>query len=183
MIQDGFASLYPAAAMECWVTHAKNHMTQRSLPLRLRFAVAMRGVLGIGSSIDKLKEGELGRYKHFIEFYKNVRHLVHGGKLHRACLPEIHEGLSVWQFTSEDGLEAYVNAIVFEHRVSSQLPQYTLADLCPDKEYIVSNDSGKECFRATGAELMCLGLGGNDHGNMLAYDPGDSWHYHLRAQE
>ena len=48
-IQDGYTLHYPTSTMECWVTHTVNHQTHRNLSLDLRFSVAMRGVLGIGS--------------------------------------------------------------------------------------------------------------------------------------
>jgi alpha-galactosidase len=181
-IQDGYALCYPSAGMECWVTHTVNHQTHRHLPLDLRFAAAMRGVLGIGSSLDALDEDELAEYAHWIAFYKRMRPLVLGGQLHRAAFPEIDDGLSVWQFTNDDGSEAYVNAIATTHIVGRQCPQYRLADLQAAATYAVSNAAGDCVLRATGAELMGQGLGGTDADQDLANKPGACWHYHLSIE-
>ena len=82
-IQEGFGLAYPARAMEAWVTHEHNHQTGRVLPLSLRFDVAMRGTLGIGTSLNELSEDELAEYARYIAFYKRIRPVVQGGRLFR----------------------------------------------------------------------------------------------------
>jgi alpha-galactosidase len=181
-IQDGYALAYPQETMECWVTHAHNHQTGRELPLRLRFAVAMRGVLGIGSSLDQLESGELADYRKWITFYKQIRHLVQGGRLHRAALPEIDDGLSVWQFTSEDGREAYVSVIMATYRMDSQGVMFHLGDLSPEATYLGTDETGAEQFTMTGAELMSLGLPALDPQEArLSGAPGQCRHLHLKT--
>ena len=179
-IQDGYSLTYPTSAMECWVTHTVNHQTHRNLSLDFRFAAAMRGVLGIGSSLEQLSDEELDAYRQWIAFYKNVRHLVQGGILHRAALPDIDDGLSVWQFTSHDASEAYVSAIHAGARVVANCHGYRLADLDPLATYEVRNHLGEDVVCATGSALMHIGLSGNDSGQDLAKHPGSNWHYHLK---
>jgi alpha-galactosidase len=179
-IQDGYALTFPAAGMECWVTHEKNHQTSRILSLPLRFTSAMRGVLGIGSHLNELSDQELAEYAEWITFYKSVRHLVQGGILHRAALPEEDQGLSVWQFTAKDASEAYVNAVIREHKLGTQTPYYRLANLQPKATYAIHNFKGEVVLKATGLELMSFGLSGNDSGEALATQQGSCWNYYLK---
>jgi alpha-galactosidase len=164
--------------MECWVTFEKNHQTQRVHSLRFRFAMAMRGVLGIGTDLSTLSEKECADYSRWIDFYKQVRHLVQGGILHRAALPEIDDGLSVWQFTARDGREAYLSVVFEDYRMDSQLVQYRLADLDPGTLFTGVDETGKEQIRAMGHELMAHGLPGiiADGGPLC---PGHARHLHL----
>jgi len=178
-IQDGFVQQFPTCTMESWVTHEENHQTHLRWNLPFRFASAMRGVLGIGSRLDKLEENELAEYAHWIDFYKKIRHLVTNGILYRTAHPNLHQGLSVWQFTAEDGSEAYVNAIVAKHTVATQMVPFRLADLQSTGLYNVYDDKGELAFQSTGAELMTLGLSGNDTGIPHAIHQGSAWHYHL----
>ncbi|GEM_PF-1652085 len=177
-IQDGFTLGYPQDTMECWVTFEKNHQTSRICSLDFRFAMAMRGVLGIGSDVSKLPPEEAERYRMWISFYKQIRHLVQGGRLHRAALPELDDELSVWQFTAPDGKEAYVSLVMRDYRLGSHLVQYRLADLDPDAMFVGVDEQGIERVRARGRELMAQGLPAviPDGGNLC---PGHVRHLHL----
>ena len=53
--------------------------------LSLRFDVAMRGGLGIGSSLNELDEAELAEYARYIAFYKRIRHVIQGCALSPAA--------------------------------------------------------------------------------------------------
>jgi alpha-galactosidase len=75
-IQEGFSLAYPARCMEAWVTHEHSLITQRTTSLALRFDVAMRGALGIGSSLNELNQTELAEYASYIAFYKRIRHVI-----------------------------------------------------------------------------------------------------------
>jgi alpha-galactosidase len=52
------------------------HVTRRVTTLNLRFDVAMRGALGIGSSLNELSEAELAEYVSHIAFYKRLRAVI-----------------------------------------------------------------------------------------------------------
>ena len=100
-IQEGFSLAYPARVMEAWVTHAQNHQTGRITPLSLRFDVAMRGALGIGSSLNQLDDAELAEYAKYIAFYKRIRHVVQEGRAYR--LERLEEfGASVVEYATAD---------------------------------------------------------------------------------
>ena len=83
-IQEGCSLAYPARCMEAWVTH--EHVTSPDrpiLPLSLRFDVAMRGGLGIGSNLNELNEAELAEYARYIAFYKRLPARGARGQLYR----------------------------------------------------------------------------------------------------
>ena len=156
-IQEGFSLAYPAQAMEAWVTHEHNHITQRVTPLSLRFDVAMRGVLGLGSSLNELSEWELRQYASYITFYKQIRPIVQGGRLYR--LQRLEEnGMSIIEYVLPDGSEAVYSLIVHQHQVGSFHPNPPLKGLQPGASYAVFNQHGHEIYRLTGYELMTLGL-------------------------
>jgi len=156
-IQEGFSLAYPARVMEAWVTHEHNHITQRVTPLALRFDVAMRGVLGIGSSLNELSEAELKQYASTIAFYKRIRHVIQGGLLYR--LQRLEEyGASVLQYVLADGREAVYSVVIHNHQVGSFRPNPPLKGLQTGAHYVVFDRRDNEIHRATGYELMTLGM-------------------------
>ncbi len=164
-IQDGFSLFYPPATMESWVTHERNHQTGRMIPLDVRFDVAMRGVLGIGTNLDALPADELEVYRRKIAFYKKIRHIVQGGRLYRlASLPT--DSASVWQIVSPDGEESVYSIAVVQALQGHHLPNYRLRNLLPDATYRITNESDDEIGRFSGAQLMTLGMPGDQrHGH------------------
>lgn len=156
-IQEGFSLAYPAQTMEAWVTHHHNHITQRLTPLSLRFDVAMRGVLGIGSSLNELSQSELAEYAQYIAFYKRIRHLVQGGRLYR--LQRLEEfGASIVQYVAENGQEAVYSLVVHDHQVGTFRPNPPLKGLRPGVTYTIRDWGDRELQQATGYQLMTLGL-------------------------
>ncbi|WP_165945279.1 alpha-galactosidase [Micromonospora sp. KC723] len=81
--QHGFSQLYPAAVMGAWVTDSPNPNTQRDMPLRYRFHVAMAGVLGIGADIGRWTPEELTEARSLIDAYKQIRRTVQHGRQYR----------------------------------------------------------------------------------------------------
>jgi alpha-galactosidase len=156
-IQEGFSLAYPARAMEAWVTHETNHITQRTTSLALRFDVAMRGVLGIGSSLNLLSEAELQQYASFIAFYKRIRPVVQRGRLYRLQRAEVN-GVSIWQYALPDGREAVYSQVMERYEVGSVPTAVPLLGLNSGATYTVLNRQGAEIHRASGYELMTLGL-------------------------
>jgi alpha-galactosidase len=174
-IQEGFSLAYPARCMEAWVTHEKNHITQRVTPLNLRFDVAMRGALGIGSSLNELSQAELAEYASFIQFYKMIRPVVQGGELYR--LERLEEfDASVIEYVLPDGSEAVYSEVLRDHQVGVFRPAALLKGLQSRLVYMVLDRSNTEVYRATGYELMVQGI----PPAMLDY-PGYSRTLYLRA--
>jgi alpha-galactosidase len=156
-IQEGFSLAYPSRCMEAWVTHGRNHITRRVTPLSLRFDVAMRGVLGIGSSLNELDEQELAEYARYIDFYKRIRHIIQDGDLYR--LQRLEEfGASAIQYLLPDGREAVYSLAVQEHPVGSLRPPAPLVGLHAGATYRLMDRDNHEVHRISGYELMTLGL-------------------------
>jgi alpha-galactosidase len=159
-IQDGFSLAYPARAMECWVTHEKNHQTGRITSLNLRFDAAMRGTLGIGASLDQLSEEELADYRRKIGFYKQLRPVVQEGDLYRLAVAA-RGGVSTWLFVTPDRTRAVYSTIVLEHPLGVYRAPAVLRGLKTGAVYRVSDEQQKEIGRYSGAQLMSLGLPGD----------------------
>ncbi|NUM47628.1 MAG: alpha-galactosidase [Anaerolineales bacterium] len=156
-IQEGYSLAYPARTMEAWVTHEHNHQTGRVLSLGLRFDVAMRGVLGIGSSLNQLSEAELAEYARYIAFYKRIRPVVQDGVQYR--LERLEEfGASVVEYVLPDGSEAVFSVVVREYLIGVARPAALLKGLRSAATYAILDRDEKEIYRATGYELMTLGL-------------------------
>lgn len=164
-IQEGCSLAYPARVMEAWVTHARNHQTGRISPLSLRFDVAMRGGLGIGSNLNELAEAELAEYAGYIAFYKRFRHVVQGGHLYR--LQRVEEwGASVIEYAAADRTEAVYSVAVLDHQQGWVRPPALLRGLDPAATYTVTDRHGAEVHRATGFELMTVGIPGDAYGGV-----------------
>jgi alpha-galactosidase len=156
-IQEGFSLAYPARCMEAWVTHEHNHITRRAASLGLRFDVAMRGALGIGSSLNELSEAELAEYASYIDFYKRIRHVIQEGQVYRLERLEEFEA-SVIECVLPDGREAVFSVALRDHQVGSFRPAAPLKGLTPQAIYQVTDRHRREVHRASGYELMTLGL-------------------------
>ncbi len=175
-IQEGYSLAYPARLMESWVTHAVNHLTHRLSPLGLRFDVAMRGALGIGSSLNELSDAELAEYASYIAFYKRIRPVVQNGDLYRLQNLSDH-GASVIEYCLSDGSEAVYSLAVREHGAGVHRPPAVLKGLKADVMYGAFDRQGAEVLRASCYELMTLGIA--DDGRQGA---GFSRTLHIRQQ-
>lgn len=156
-IQEGYSLAYPARCMEAWVTHERSHITQRITSLGLRFDVAMRGALGIGSSLNELSEAELAEYASYIAFYKRIRPVIQHGTLYRLERLEEFQA-SVVEYVQSDGRAAVYSEVIRDHQIGSFRPSALLQGLIPNVIYIVTDRRGVEVQRASGYELMTLGL-------------------------
>ena len=156
-IQEGFSLIYPARCMESWVTHEHSHITGRTVSLGLRFDVAMRGALGIGSSLNELDEEELAEYASYIDFYKRIRHVVQDGLLYRLERLEEFQA-SVIEYVLPDGSEAVYSEVVRDYPIGSFRPAALLKNLIPNRDYTVTDRQNHEIHHASGYELMTLGL-------------------------
>lgn len=156
-IQEGFSLAYPARCMEAWVTHTHNHQTQRVSPLGLRFDVAMRGALGIGSSLNELDEAELTEYAHYIAFYKRIRPIIQTGRLYRLERLEEFQA-SVMEYVLPDGSQAVYSEVLRDYPIGSFRPRAPLKGLRAASTYTVMNHLQQTLWQFTGYELMTLGL-------------------------
>lgn len=83
-IQDGYSLVHGAHTMSCWVTDCPNSMTGRTVPLELRFHVAMCGVLGIGGDIAAWSDEDLALARRLVGVYRRHRATIQRGDLHRS---------------------------------------------------------------------------------------------------
>jgi alpha-galactosidase len=108
-IQEGFSYPYMPRVMMCWVTDCPNFLTQRTVPLRYRFHVAMAGSLGIGGDLSRWTPQELEEARGFIATYKRVRSTIQNGLLYRLRSPRTGN-VTASQYLARDGSEAVVFA-------------------------------------------------------------------------
>jgi alpha-galactosidase len=149
-IQRGYSYLYPAGAMSCWATDSPNPITGREVPLRYRFHVAMAGTLGIGGDLTEWSEDDLAAAGRLVAEYKEVRHVVQHGALHRlAGTPGVTRSAVQYTLGDEVVILAY-NPYTLEERPPRRLRP---AGLDPDARYA---DAGGRVWH--GASLMHHGL-------------------------
>ncbi|NQX30057.1 alpha-galactosidase [Microbacteriaceae bacterium VKM Ac-2854] len=79
VIQDGFLRAYPAHVMSSWVSDDAGHRDRAAVSLGYRFAVAMAGVLGIGSDVLAWSAAEREEARERIAFYRDIREVLHHG--------------------------------------------------------------------------------------------------------
>ena len=160
-IQEGFSLAYPPRAMECWVTHESNHQTGMPALLPLRFHVAMRGALGIGSNLRELNEDECAEYHRFIAFYKRVRPVIQNGDLYR--LERLEQfGRSIWQYVTPDGNASVYALAIRDTMIGLRLLPPPLRGLDPKASYRLFDVDGQLVMTASGLELMVQGIPGDD---------------------
>ncbi len=159
-IQEGYSLAYPARAMETWVTHEKNHQTGRILDLSTRFDVAMRGAMGIGSSLNELDDSELKEYARYIAFYKKIRHVVQDGDLYRLMRLE-EAGATAVLYVLPDGSEAVYSVAVKDHVLGYYRTPPLLRGLNARATYRITDVNNAEIARLSGYELMSQGIPGD----------------------
>ncbi len=174
-IQEGFSLAYPARVMESWVTHERNHQTYRVSTAATRFDVAMRGALGIGSSLNQLSEEELREYAAYIAFYKRLRHIVQGGRLYRLQRLEKYQA-SVIEYVLPDASEAVYSVVTRDYQIGWTRPPAPLKGLDPRGIYVAFDRDNQPLLQATGFDLMTFGIPMTSFGR-----PGDSRTLHLRG--
>jgi alpha-galactosidase len=99
-IQHGLSQLHPARVASAWVTDSPNVVTGRVTPLKFRFVSAMAGLLGLGGNLVEWSDAELDEARGLVARYKELRHVVQHGELHRLRPPG--EGLTAVQFVRGD---------------------------------------------------------------------------------
>ena len=129
-IQAGYALVYPALTMACWVTDVPNFLTGRAIPLDFRFHCAMRGVLGIGGDLRVLDSEALQRHREFVERYLAIRATVQFGRMRRLELLA-DRGIDLVQYSARDGSELVVSALCPTARFGPEHHRLRLAGLEP----------------------------------------------------
>jgi alpha-galactosidase len=150
-IQHGFSQLYPARTMSCWVTDVPTFINRRRIPLTYRFHVAMAGVLGIGGDLTAWTDEETEVAKRLVGQYKEIRHVVQHGRLHR--LGEPSRSASAVQYVTADRRESVVLVYQEAQQYDSQPRPIRLRGLDPDGTYHMDGSAA-----LSGAVLMGHGI-------------------------
>lgn len=87
-IQDGFLTAYPAWVMSSWVSDDPGHRDRLPVSLGYRFAVAMAGVLGIGSDLLAWSDAELAEATDRVTAYRGLRSVIQRGTVRRHGRPD-----------------------------------------------------------------------------------------------
>lgn len=159
-IQDGFSQMFPAAAMQTWVTDQG-----ADIPLRFRFHAAMCGMLGVGADITRWTAAQLDEARLLIAQYKALLPLIQFGDLYRLHAPD-PSGFSACQYLSRDQRAGVLFA--FNTGVSQHEPSLTLRvrGLIPDQLYRID---GFDAVRS-GAAWMNLDLQFGLYGGLGTFD-------------
>lgn len=174
-IQHGYTQVYPAQTMGAWASENPNPLTHRDTPLRFRFHVAMAGTLGISGDLPRWSPAERAEAATLVAAYKQVRHIIQHGILHRLTPPRT-EGTTAVQYTAADGDELVVLAWrPFARHGAPDVP-VQLAGLDPAATYRDTAGTG------TGTDTGHSGAALAHHGLPLDLPPGDhaSTMIHLR---
>lgn len=147
-IQHGFSQLFPASVMEAWVTDGTWTPDHTVVPVSLeyRFHAAMCGVLGVGTNLFHLSDAEKRETRRWIDFYKNIRHIVQFGDQYRLADPR--SGYAAVQYVDSEQRDG----VLFAFRTfiaDPALPlRFMLRGLDPQARYTVEGFDGVRSGKA-----------------------------------
>ena len=164
-IQWGTSMFFPPCAMAQHVSAAINHQTNRAIPLKFRFDVAMTGRLGMEMKPSDLSEEEMEFSRKAFSTYKEIRPVIQQGDLYRLISPYDNTGYASQIFVSADRSEAVFFAYKFKICASDcNIPCFRFDGLDPEASYTLTelNRNGVaqpwEGKSFTGRFLMNTGL-------------------------
>jgi alpha-galactosidase len=88
MIQRGFSYLFPPSVMGAHIGPPRGHTTGRTHRLHFRAATALFGHLGIEWNLLEVAERDLDTLRAWVDIYKELRPLLHGGDVVRLDSPD-----------------------------------------------------------------------------------------------
>lgn len=134
-MQWGVSQFYPAIAMGSHVSAARNHQTNKLIPLKFRFDVAMSGRLGMEMQPKDFTPDEYKFAAQAISTYKQIRPVVQFGDLYRLISPYAGKNISSLMYVSPDKEEAVLFVYQLKHRFNPSFPKLMLQGLSPDASY------------------------------------------------
>ncbi|WP_054028181.1 alpha-galactosidase [Bacillus sp. FJAT-28004] len=155
-IQEGFSYAYSPSVMMCWVTESPNGFNGRSLSLSYRFHSSMMGGLGIGADIGQWSDAEMEEASHYVELYKEIRHIILEGNLYR-LEPLGRSNVAAYQYVSRDGAEAVVFTFLQSQYFGSEERRIRLRGLEADALYETRLNDG-DVVVLHGSTLMHVGF-------------------------
>ncbi len=153
-IQYGTSFGYPCSTMGAHVSACPNEVNGRTVSLSARGLVAMAGG-GFGYELDllELPERACEIIRNQIAQYRSIEQLVREGLYYRLTDPTTDD-IYAWEFVSEDGAEAIVNAVVARAEGYGEARYVVPRGLTPDALYREVNMD--QVFAANA--LMDMGL-------------------------
>ena len=148
-IQEGFSQVFPANAMEAWVTDS----SPAHVSLEFKFHVSMAGSLGVGGHLLHWSEADRAEAARLIALYKDIRAIIQLGDQYRLRSPQASPYSAV-QYVSKDRSEGVL--FVFRTHIPEPaiLPPLYLRGLDPQALYIIEEFEGPR----SGASWMNTGL-------------------------
>jgi alpha-galactosidase len=131
-MQEGFSQIFPMNTLHAWVADT----SAPHLSLAFRFHVSMCGILGIGGHLLHWSPSERDEATRWIALYKEIRHLIQFGDLHRLRSPQTH-AFSAVQYMSKDRSEGVLFAFRTHLPPRAALPPLYLRGLDREARYAV----------------------------------------------
>ena len=150
-IQHGTSMVMPSCSMGAHVSAVPNHQIGRTTPLVTRGHVAMAGQFGYELDLNTLSDEEIETVKSQIREYKEIREIVHKGKMYRLKSP-FEGNQTSWEYVYEDTVVLmYFTMFV---RCESERNRVKLCGL-DEKAWYIELSNGR---RYSGNYLMNIGL-------------------------
>ncbi|MHA7861848.1 alpha-galactosidase [Tessaracoccus sp. Y36] len=147
--------LLPLELMGSHIASGQSHTTGRSHSIEFRAATALFGHLGIEWDLTQATGEELGALQLIIGFYKQVRELLHTGRLVRVDMGSPHLFLKGVVTPAR----ALFSLAVIDEPMMPELGEIRLPGLEPDSRYTVSLAGlGHELGVMTGRQLASVGI-------------------------
>lgn len=146
-IQHGFLSAYPSWVMSSWVTDAEDRLDTEAASAEFRFVVAMAGVLGIGADLLTWADSDMDRAARFIARYRDIRHVIHGGRIRR------HGSPAGQMYAVQCTTEECVVVLAWRRGGSDGEGRLALRDLGPGRFAARGGDQVFDADELTGAGL------------------------------
>ncbi|QGY46499.1 family 10 glycosylhydrolase [Maribellus comscasis] len=164
-MQWGTSHIFPAINMASHVSVSPNHQTDRELPLKFRFDVAMTGRLGMEMQPKDLSPEEWQFSKEAVQMYKSIRDVIQFGDLYRLISPYENNGSASLMYVSPGKERAVFFTFNLKENLKYVNPPIRLGGLDPDKKYRITeiNKASEQNLRFegqvfTGEFLMVIGL-------------------------
>ena len=133
-IQYGTSFIYPVSSVGSHVSASPNHQTGRVTSLKTRAVAATPGTFGYELDLNKLSEEEKDEIRGQIKEYKKYARLVQQGLYYRLTDPQTAD-TGAWEFVSEDGKEALVQAVTIRQHANMDVSYIKLRGLAENTVY------------------------------------------------
>ena len=144
----------PPELMGTHVGSGADHTTRRRLELDFRAGTALWGHLGVEWDLTSADEADLARLRDWISLHKELRGLLHSGRVVNADLAD--PALDLHGVVAQDRSEAVYELSALDHSLSAGAGLVTLPGLDPERTYRVSTLA--PATRPTAAPWMHEGL-------------------------